>query len=155
MKYCRNCGFQLNDEDKFCPKCGAAADDAQNMDNSSKNVQKPVNSAENQQKPAEQDTFKNDFNNRAVVTAAGTTLMIIYWIVYALLDVRTFVCMIMLIVTVIWIPLNITILVKSINRKSAIHIIFSAIFLATSLVVVSVNASLFFSAIAEGRPFLY
>ena len=22
MKYCRECGFQLNDEDKFCPKCG-------------------------------------------------------------------------------------------------------------------------------------
>ena len=22
MKFCRQCGFQLNDEDRFCPKCG-------------------------------------------------------------------------------------------------------------------------------------
>ena len=25
MKYCRQCGFQLNDEDRFCPKCGKTA----------------------------------------------------------------------------------------------------------------------------------
>ena len=26
MKYCRQCGFQLNDEDRFCPKCGKNSD---------------------------------------------------------------------------------------------------------------------------------
>ena len=29
MKYCRNCGAQMEDEAAFCPKCGAAAADAQ------------------------------------------------------------------------------------------------------------------------------
>ena len=26
MKFCRQCGFQLNDEDRFCPKCGKSSE---------------------------------------------------------------------------------------------------------------------------------
>ena len=30
MKYCTKCGFQVNDEDKFCARCGAPLTDVNN-----------------------------------------------------------------------------------------------------------------------------
>ncbi len=31
MKYCKNCGREVNDDDKFCPYCGASLDEQQEI----------------------------------------------------------------------------------------------------------------------------
>lgn len=51
MKYCKNCGKELKDDAKFCPKCGSVVPVQEKSENYEKNEAKNISPVSDTGKP--------------------------------------------------------------------------------------------------------
>lgn len=77
MKYCRNCGAQMEDEAAFCPKCGAAAADAQGTGEENTPVSESSTAGETTALPPAETKKKKSHRKLLLIPIAAAAVLVL------------------------------------------------------------------------------